>query len=190
MPPSVSGIAADRLSKPRCAIGYAAFQAVMFGLLAANTVLFFLRGSRAAALDGISWLTLLLLFEFEVRHPAKSLGGRAALIARPMRIAAAIAIVWATAAYIEARQWPDVFNSSLWIAVALLLEGQVRWPAALARHPKLFAWCAGSLYCGLGALVLVWLAYREWFDAYDAALWLVAFATIENDVMHARRPSS
>lgn len=59
-------------------------------------------------------------------------------------------------------------------------------PAVVARHAGLFASGAGLLYCGLGTLVLVWLGYDEWLDAYDAALWLVAFATIENDVMHAR----
>jgi hypothetical protein len=36
-----------------------------------------------------------------------------------------------------------------------------------------------ALYSGLGVLVLAWVWRFSWFDAYDAALWLVAFAAIE-----------
>ncbi len=39
----------------------------------------------------------------------------------------------------------------------------------------------------LAALVLVWAWRREWFDAYDAALWLAAFAMIEMDVLRSSR---
>ena len=39
------------------------------------------------------------------------------------------------------------------------------------------------LYAGLAALVPVWAWRGEWFDAYDATLWLVAFATIEINVL-------
>jgi hypothetical protein len=31
--------------------------------------------------------------------------------------------------------------------------------------------------------VLAWLWQGDWFDAYDAALWLVAFAMIELNVL-------
>ena len=34
-------------------------------------------------------------------------------------------------------------------------------------------------YAGLLGLVLAWLLRGEWFDAYDAALWLAALATLE-----------
>jgi len=33
------------------------------------------------------------------------------------------------------------------------------------------------------ALVAAWLWRGDWFDAYDAALWLVAFATLEMDLL-------
>jgi hypothetical protein len=31
--------------------------------------------------------------------------------------------------------------------------------------------------------VFAWAWRKEWFDAYDAALWLLAFATIEMNVL-------
>jgi len=46
---------------------------------------------------------------------------------------------------------------------------------------------ATTLYAGLGALVLVWAWRGEWFDAYDALLWLIAFVTIEIDVLQISR---
>ena len=42
-------------------------------------------------------------------------------------------------------------------------------PDAVAAHRARFAAVATLLYCGLVALVLVWLWRGEWFDAYDAA---------------------
>ena len=66
-----------------------------------------------------------------------------------------------------------------------LLEFEIRRPAAVAVHRVRFMAAAAALYSGLGALVLVWLWRGEWFDAYDAALWLVAFATIELKVLAA-----
>jgi len=46
-----------------------------------------------------------------------------------------------------------------------------------------FAAAAIVLYAGLTALVAAWLWRGEWFEAYDAALWLIAFATLEMDVL-------
>jgi len=69
----------------------------------------------------------------------------------------------------------------------VLLEFEVRYPGAVARHRAWIATTAATLYAGLGALVMVWAWHREWFDAYDAALWLTAFAMIEMDVLRVSR---
>ena len=74
-------------------------------------------------------------------------------------------------------------NSALWIAVVLMLEAEVRWPQLVARARKACAVIAAALYTGLGVLVVAWAARGAWFDAYDAALWLIAFVTVEFDVM-------
>jgi hypothetical protein len=69
--------------------------------------------------------------------------------------------------------------------VVALLELEIRRPATVAVHRVRFTAATAMLYSGLGALVLVWAWRSEWFDAYDAALWLVAFATIELNVLAA-----
>ena len=53
-------------------------------------------------------------------------------------------------------------------------------------EPARFAAVTAALYSGLGALVLVWAWRGAWFDAYDAVLWLAAFATIEMNVLGAK----
>ena len=51
------------------------------------------------------------------------------------------------------------------------------------RHRGRFIAATTVLYAGLLGLVLAWLLRGEWFAAYDAALWLVAFATLEMDLL-------
>lgn len=69
--------------------------------------------------------------------------------------------------------------------MVVLLEVEVRHRDAVARHRALFAAAAGTLYLALAALVVIWAGQSEWFDAYDAALWLIAFVTIEINVLRA-----
>lgn len=44
-----------------------------------------------------------------------------------------------------------------------------------------------TLYAGLAALVPVWAWRGEWFEAYDALLWIVAFAGIGINVLQIFR---
>jgi hypothetical protein len=92
-------------------------------------------------------------------------------------------LVAAMTGYVHEKEWLDSLNVGLWCAVVALLEFEVRRPAAAMRHRVPFAVAALALYSGLLALVAAWLWRGEWFDAYDAALWLVAFATLEMDVL-------
>ena len=165
---------------------YPAFQATVFTLLMANALYFLLARSGMEALDSVAWLTLLALFEVETRWPAFTVAARTVRLTRMLRLVAAVSIVLATLGYVYQERWPDAFNSGLWIAVVALLEAEVRCGQALVLHPRVFKAAALVLYVGLAALVLVWLVREEWVDAYDAALWLIAFATIENDVLSAR----
>ncbi|MGH8637405.1 MAG: hypothetical protein ACREUZ_09770 [Burkholderiales bacterium] len=159
----------------------------MFLLLMANTVVFAVDGTAAEGLDAAAWLTLLLLFELETAH-ARRLSTRRALVAvHTVRLVAGAAVLAAAIGYVNEEDWLDSANACLWIAVVVLLEFKLRFEQGLARHLGVVETIAAVLYLGLAALVLVWAWRGEWFDAYDAALWLVAFATIEMNVLAIRR---
>lgn len=165
---------------------YLLFEATVYTLLAANAVYFLFVRTATEALDSVAWLTLLILFEVETRWPGFTAAPRTVSFARALRPAAAAAIVVSTLAYAYHHRWLDAFNSALWVAVVALLEAEVRYARALALHRQAFRATAMLLYGALASLVVLWLVRKEWFDAYDAALWLIAFATIENDVLTAR----
>ena len=165
---------------PRC-------KAALFALLACDTAFYLFAGTLNQALDATAWLTLLALFELENRFAGGLRPGGAALAIRGTRLAAAAAICAAAIGYSYQNEWLDAANTALWIGVVVLLEFEVRYPRVLARHRAQFMLTAGALYSGLGVLVLVWAWREEWFDAYDAALWLTAFALIEMDVLRISR---
>jgi len=154
-------------------------------LIIANTVHFALFEGLSKALDALAWLLLLLLFLTEphshrLRHPHLRLALHAA------RLLAVAGVLLATAAYVFEENLLDAVNSAIWIAVIVMLELQVRSPEA-AAHRTAFAAAAVVLYGALMVLVFAWAVRGEWFDAYDALLWLAAFGTIELDVLGARR---
>ena len=157
----------------------------MFALLVVNTGIFLVSGTLSEGLDSIAWLALLALFELETGFGRVLRAGPAIAAVHGVRFAALAAVGAAAMGFLYNNEWLDAANSGLWIAVVVLLEVEVRRPAAVAVHRALFTAAAATLYSGLGLLVLVWLWHGEWFDAYDAALWLVAFATIEMNVLEA-----
>lgn len=163
------------------------FKVTVFTLLACNAAVFLLTGTASEALDTVAWLVLLALFELETGHGNRLRGGRAASVVRGTRLVAATGVVAAALGYMFERDWLDAVNSLLWIAVVVILEFEVRNPHAVDRHRAWFAAGATTLYAGLGVLVLVWAWRGEWFDAYDALLWLIAFVTIEIDVLQVSR---
>ena len=127
--------------------------------------------------------TLLALFELETGCIGRLREGRSIPAIRAIRLAAVAALVAAMIGYVYEKEWLDTLNVGLWSAVVSLLEFEVRRPDVVMRHRSSFAAAAIVLYAGLFALVAAWLWRGEWFEAYDAALWLVAFATLEMDVL-------
>ena len=51
----------------------------------------------------------------------------------------------------------------------------------------MFTAVAAALYAALALLVGVWAWRGDWLDAWDALVWLAAFAMIELDVLRTRR---
>ena len=154
--------------------------AAVFVLLGVNTGVFLASGTPSEALDSVAWFVLLALFMLET---GRTLTMRVAAAARIARLVAAVALVAALAGYVREEEWLDVLNTTQWIAVVALLELEVRSPDAVRRHRAGFAAAAAALYAGLAALVLAWLWRGDWFGAYDAALWLVAFGVLEMNVL-------
>jgi len=157
----------------------------VFALLASNAAVFLASGTFSEALDSIAWLTLLASFELETGLGGRFIEQREAAVLRVARLVAAAAILAAAAGYVRDKEWLDAVNIGLWIAVVALLEIEVRYAGAVARHRPWFAVTAAAFYSGLATLVLFWLWQGEWFDAYDAALWLIAFITIELNVLQS-----
>jgi hypothetical protein len=168
----------------------AAFKAVLFALLAANTAYFTIAGTLSKATDAAAWLLLLVLFEAESRFAARLQGMSSRRVLRTVRLAAGAAVVAATAGYLFENNALDALNSVLWIAVVVLLEVQVRYHDAVHRMRLTLSSVAACLYGGLALVVLMWALRGQWFDAYDALLWLVAFATIEVDLVSGKQPAN
>lgn len=163
--------------------GFSWFKVAVFGLLACNAIIFARAGTAMEALDSIAWFVLLALFELETGFGAINRRPDAAIAVRATRLVAAVAVGVAAVGYVHDGAWLDAVNAWLWIGVVALLELEVRHPRAVAARRGAFTATAAVLYGGLAAVVLTWAWQREWFDAYDALLWLVAFATIEINVL-------
>ena len=157
----------------------AAVKGVLFALLVFNTAAYLVSGSASEALDSIAWLALLALFEVETGWASRFGEGRANAVIRYARLVATAVLVAALLGYWQERAWLDFANVSLWIGVVALLELGVRRPDAVARNRRAYVSASVILFAALVGLVLAWLLRREWFDAYDAALWLAAFALLE-----------
>jgi hypothetical protein len=166
---------------------YSWFKGAVFALLVLNTGTYLLSGTPGEGLDSIAWLVLLALFQLETGFNGALRAPTILAAVHGVRLAALAAVGVAAAGFLYNNEWLDSANSLLWIAVVVLLELGVRRPAAVSAHRVCYAAAAVIFYAGLGALALVWLWRGEWFAAYDAALWLVAFATIELNVLEAAR---
>lgn len=166
---------------------YSRFKAAIFALLACNVAAYAIGDTPSRALDTLAWLILLALFEWEAEFGGAQ---RTRSAIHLVRIAAIIAVGAAAVAYLYEMAWLDVVNSGLWIAVIVMLEFEVRFPRTVARRAAAFLALAGGLYGGLAILVIIWAWRGQWFDAYDALLWLIAFVTIEMDVLRFSRRSA
>ena len=172
--------AAGTLSRPQRGLRIA-----LFALLVCNTAYYLVASTLSKGLDATAWLVLLALFALETGVPGSMRTRGATIAVRGARLAAAAAVLAAGIGYVVERDWLDAVNTALWIAIVAMLEFEVRRPLAVARYRVWFAATATMLYAGLGLLVCAWLWRREWFDAYDALLWLLAFALLEMDVLKA-----
>jgi hypothetical protein len=165
-------------------------KASIFALLGTNAAGYAWFGRPTEAIDSFAWLMLLALFELETAYSQRMGSPRIATLVRAARLIAGAAVVTAAIGFVREGEALDSVNAVLWIAVVLLLEFEVRDLDTVNRHRRLFAAVAGTLYSGMAVLVAIWAWRGEWFDAYDALLWLVAFVALELNVLRASRAQS
>jgi hypothetical protein len=166
------------------------FKALLFALLAVDTGWFVWSGATSKAIDAAAWLTLLALFDIETHLAAQTRRPTVDVALGAARLAAAAGVMLATLRYVFEDNVLDAVNSVLWIGVVVLLETQVRFPGLAARARTIFGTVAALLYGGLAVLVVAWGLRGEWFDAYDALLWLIAFAALELTLFSAKGASA
>ena len=150
-------------------------------LLAVNAVVYAYNGRGSEGLDALAWFALLLLFTVETSCPRWARMPRNAVALDLMRLIAAAAILWAAIAYVREGEWLDALNAWLWIGVVAVLELEMRATTWAMRHQRLVIAISALLYAALATVATTWLVQGEWFDAYDAALWIAAFVLLEMD---------
>lgn len=160
-------------SRLRAAVGSA-----LLAALAAHAAIYAVIGDSTAALDTGGWLLLLVLFAFETRRP----GHGVPRLLRATRLVATVMVIGAAVAYWRDADWLDAINSLLWFAVVVVWELQLR--GARRKHRIGLRHATRALHGALAVMPLAWLAQGAWFDAWDATLWLAAYAVIEHDVAH------
>jgi hypothetical protein len=162
----------------------------LYGLLAINTAWFLLVAPWTKGLDSLAWFALLMLFALETanRRWLEKIHVRG--LVHLLRFGAVVAIVVSAYGYVQQQQWLDAANMALWILVVILLECELRFAQWVATHRRLFTSSACVLYGAIAMLVPMWALRGEWFDAYDAVLWLIAFVLIEMDALKLGTSSS
>ena len=155
----------------------------LFTLLGVNTLVYALNGRGTETVDAAAWFALLMLFEAETRLPQPVCSRRNAAIMMTLRLLAASAIAWAAITFVREREWLDAANAWLWIGVVFVLELEIRAPALIARYRSITVAASIILYLSLALVALLWLARGDWFDGYDALLWIAAFALLELDLL-------
>ena len=162
--------------------GRALIKPAIFILLAVNALLYAKAGRLSEGLDALGWFALLVLFEIETRWPHRTRILPWTAVLGLLRLMAAAGVTAAALAYLREREWIDAANAWLWIGVVVVLEFEVRAPVLAARMRRWITAASIVLYGALTLVALTWLVQGEWFDGYDAVLWITAFALIEMDL--------
>lgn len=152
-------------------------------LLTLNAIIYAWIDSLISAVDELAWLVWLVLYELEVNgvipmHQNTLHTIRSVLIA-------VIALVFVS--YVHDSKWLDVVNSALWFTLIALLELEVRWTDKVFEYRQSYWLATVTVFAGLIAMPMVLAWQLAWMDVYDATLWMVAFATIERDIVQLLR---
>ena len=158
---------------------YPTYKLTVLALLTLNTALFALIDTWAGAADSVVWLLLLVSYELETYKTELPFSTQTMLLIRKGLIAV-LPLVFI--GYLLEAEVLDAFNALLWFALIGLLELEAIKPGWIANNQQTYWAATIFVFIGLIALVGIWVALAAWLDAYDAALWIIAFAIIEVDI--------
>lgn len=169
------------MSNPLSALQYPKAKLLILALLTLNVAVYATTDTLTRAVDALTWLILLVLYELESSGRPLPLAEKTLERIRDVLIAV---IVWVFFSYLNDSEWLDVSNSLLWFGLIAVMELEVRKPQLVLRQATLFWILTLTIFAGLFVMAGVWLWQRAWLDAYDALLWIVAFGFIEVDLFH------
>ena len=163
------------------------FKSGVICLLAVNVILYAVFDDITSTLDAFVWLVLLVMFELETGRKLLPISDTALHHVRNVLIGL-IAVIFIS--YLEHQDWLDVINSLLWFALIALLELEIRYPTLILKYVYCYWVATLGLFAGLIMVVGAWVYTDAWLDAYDAGLWILAFALLEVDLLRFLRPKS
>lgn len=165
------------------------FKWSVFGLLGINMALFFINQTAVEGIESLAWLVLLILFEWETSQLDKPyISALERYSIHTGRILAYILILYSTYAYttpeyISENGSTDMYNAITWLLIVFLLEYDVYFPGVYKKWEwHLRNTLKIALYGALFAIAVWWWIDGEFFDFYDAVLWIVCFFFIELNV--------
>jgi hypothetical protein len=158
---------------------YSKLKLTILFLLSLNIVLFGVFDDLTSTMDALSWVALLVMYELDAIGAGQYINAN---IQQKIRNALILVIALVFLKYLYDQQWLDIINGSLWLVLIGLLELEIRWPEKITTNKHAFWLATLSIFAGLLGMVAVWLWKSAWLDAYDAALWIIAFGLIEVDI--------
>jgi len=148
-------------------------------LLTLNALLYAALGSMISAIDAFAWLALLLSFELET---AGLPDGFQETSLHKIRNGLLIMIGLVSLGYLLLGDLLNVANALFWFALIALLEIEVRAPQRVDQYKKSYWLASVIVFVGLVGMVVLAAWMGALLDAYNNALWLIAFALIEVDL--------
>lgn len=141
------------------------------------------------AVDQVGWLLILGVFEWETRNRLDAGGRRLTGWPIAIELLGYGFALYALVHYWLDRNWLDVGNALVWLAISatiwldILRPVAVPGPAHRRRNAAKFL-----LYAATFAFAVMWGIEGALLDFYDAALWILCFFAIEMNLLRFVAP--
>lgn len=159
---------------------YSVLKLAILSLLTLNTAIFMLIGGFISAADSLVWLLLLVSYEMEAYTVNLPISNHAMHQLRNILVCFIAVIFFA---YLLQGDVLAGINALLWFGLLILLELETLKPDWKQANQIAYWAATGLVFIGLLTLVLLWASFGDWLSAYDALLWIAAFAIVEADLL-------